>query len=1327
MPEGTYSVTITDNNGCFGDDLITLSNPDSIQINFSLSNYNGSNISCNGNNDGSINTSITGATPINFSSIIWTDINGNLIPSLNIINDTTLVDMYAGTYFITVSDINGCTSVLSVELTEPNILINNFTTDSITCYGGSDGVAYSVPEGGTAPYQISWSTGSTNDTIFGLDGFSLYYVQISDANNCPMLLDTIQLLQPDILQITEIIITPTCYGINDGQIILSSISGATGPYTYLWNDTLSSTGTILANINSGEYICNITDALGCSEDITFNVDTIFAIDVNTSIISDYNGLPLTCYGDTNASILSFATGGTAPYTYFWVNSVINDTLSNSDSLINIGAGTYIAYAIDNNGCQDFLPITIDNPDSLTFSFQTSDYNSFNISCNGYNDGLINVLINGGNGIDFNTLLWNTGDTDTLIDNLSVGTYSFSVEDNNGCGANGQITLISPDAIYLALSSDSLLCFGDSNASSVIDSLNNAISPLNYFWSNGQSLPIANNLSAGTYTLTITDNNNCAISSSTVVYEPNSLVSSISITSSYNGSQISCYAAQDASATINSFGGVTPYNYSLDSVYYSSISTFNNLGQGFLNVFTSDANGCSTNDSVLILHPDQISANLQVELYPSCDGVNNGEITSLSAGGIGQYYYQWSTNNSLTNLITSLSSGIYSVLITDDNGCEVSDSITLNSLYNLNSVITSTQVSCTGYSDGTVTLNLLNGTNPFSYQWSNGMNISNISGLSAGTYNVLVTDSNGCQLIDSVEVTESDSVLTFTSSVITPSCYLESDGSISVIVSGGLGDYVYSWSTGDVSSSITNLIANTYILNVTDSVGCLVSDTFTINQPLPLTYSLLSNDISCFGNNDGNADIQVSGGTLPYNYSINGLNISIGLSLTLDSLMSGSYLINVIDSNGCSLQDSIIIQEPELLSSTIELTDPLCYNSNDGTISINIFGGVGPYTSSFGLINPTNIFTDSISYLNLGPNNNILYVYDANNCENQFEIISNHPEELKVFNFISSDPTCFDYSNGSASIDAIGGTPPYSYQLLDINSNILNSSSLVNNLSAGNYLYVVKDENDCLDNNSFDINNPSEISIIQNSVNNVNCYGAASGSLAVDVNNTVGLYQIIWSPIEFNTNSNTLVDLLAGQYSAVVIDENGCTKVDSFEVTQNDNINVNFDVKNSSCSSSIDGEIDIFIEGGVPPFSINNNFSQISSNVFSSYLLDSLLSASYTIKILDSYNCEYDTLVNVDFDGGYDCINEPIIISPNFDNYNDVWTPVLDLDTEIIVTILNRWGQKEYKYVGNSLNFSWNGLANWGGERELPTSDYYYIIRFNNNNFPAKTGVITLIR
>ena len=1333
LPAGVYSVIVTDNLGCSGTDLITIVNPDEIQISFSLSNFSGSNISCFGNNDGSLNTSISGPTDINFSSIIWTDISGNLVSSINIENDTILNNMVAGTYFISVSDINGCTATASVELTEPDPLVNNYSTDSVTCYGGSDGAAYADPQGGTAPYQIFWSTGSTNDSIFGLDGITSYSVQIYDANNCPMVFNSMFVPQPDILVTTHTITTPTCYGNNDGQIFISSVTGATGPYTYLWNDTLLSTGTFLNNINSGEYICTITDALDCEEAIIFNVDTVFSVVVEIAITSNYNGLPLNCYGDSNATILAFATGGTGAgtYTYFWEGSPFNNsftgTLSYLDILSNIDAGTYIAHAIDDNGCQGFLSVDILNPDPISYNFQTSDYNGFNISCNGGNDGSIDLLINGGNGIDFNTLLWNTGDTDSLIDNLSVGTYSFSVEDINSCSANGQITLTSPGAIYLELSSDTLLCFGDSDASSFIDSLDNAINPLTYLWNNGQNGPIANNLASGTYSLTIIDDNDCFINSSINVNEPNSLMSDLVIAPSYNGSPISCYGAEDAIATITSFGGVTPYTYSLDSIYYSSISTFNNLGQGFLNVWTSDANGCSTYNSMLIQSPTQISANLDTITSPSCDGVNNGEITSLTTGGIGQYYYQWSTSSSVTNVITSLFSGIHTVTITDDNGCVISDSIVLNSLYNLNSITTSTQVSCTGSSDGEATINVLNGTAPFTYLWNNGMNMSNIAGLSAGTYDVLVTDDNGCQLTNIVEVTESDSVLTFISNVISPSCYLGSNGSIEVNVSGGLGNYTYLWSTGETSSSITNLIANSYTLNISDSVNCLVSGTFTLTQPLQLTYNLSSSDIICFGNNNGNAEIQVSGGTLPYTYLWNGSNNFSSNNQNLDSLISGIYFIDVNDSNGCTLQDSIEIEEPQLLSSTIELTDPLCYNSNDGTILINILGGISPYTSSYGLLNPTNISSDSIIYLNLGPNNDILYVYDANNCENQFEIILDQPSELKVFNFISTDPSCFDYLNGSASIDAVGGTPPYSYQLLDLNSNIINSSSLVNNLANGNYLYVVKDDNECLDDIAFDINNPNEISIIPNVIDNVNCFGDFSGSITVDVNNVIGSYQIIWSPIEFNTNSNTVVGLSAGQYNAVVIDDNGCTKIDSFEITQNDDINVILNVKNSTCKTSNDGEIEIVISGGMPPFSINNDLSQISSNIFSSYMLNSLLPASYAINIIDSDNCEFNTLVNVDFDGGYDCINEPTIISPNFDNYNDVWTPILDLDTEISVSILNRWGQKEYVYIGNSLSFSWNGMANWTGVRELPTADYYYIIKFNNNNFPAKTGVITLIR
>ena len=169
-----------------------------------------------------------------------------------------------------------------------------------------------------------------------------------------------------------------------------------------------STGTILANINSGEYICTITDALGCVEDLLFLVDTVFAIEVNANIISDYNGLPLRCYGDTNAILLASINGGTPPYSYSWSNGY------SSDTIFNVGAGLYTVFAQDANGCDDFVSITVNNPDSLSVSFTTSSFNGYEISHDGYSDGFINTIITGGNGINYNTLLWKHWDTSQFL-------------------------------------------------------------------------------------------------------------------------------------------------------------------------------------------------------------------------------------------------------------------------------------------------------------------------------------------------------------------------------------------------------------------------------------------------------------------------------------------------------------------------------------------------------------------------------------------------------------------------------------------------------------------------------------------------------------------------------------------------------------------------------------------------------------------------------------------------------------------------------------------------------------------------------------------------
>lgn len=1332
LTAGIYSVTVSDMYGCSGDAQITLENPDTIHFNYSISNYNGNNISCYNENDGSVDVHINGGSGINFSSVIWTDINGNLLNPSNIVNDTTLIDLYAGTYFISVSDFNGCTSSSSITLTEPNPISLSFSIDSVTCFGGNDGAAIVNVSGGTSPYSISWSTGSVNDSIFGLDGISNYLVQVSDTNSCPFVVGTISIPQPNQIQTTEIITLPTCYGQNNGQIIIDSIWGGTGPYTYLWNDSLASTGTILPNLNSGEYICTITDALLCSEDILFLVDTVFTVVASASILSNYNGTDVQCYGDTNAIIVGSATGGTPPYTFNWTSGHTTDTVYNVGATYPSIYGSYTVVVTDSNGCYDHSTAQVHNPDSISATILASNYNGYAISCDGLNDGSAAAVISGGNGIDYNTLLWNTGDTSIALDSLTIGTYSYTVEDNNGCSADAQITLSSSPLMQLSLSSDSLSCFGDSNATAYIDILTNGISPFSYLWNNGQVTADATNLISGMYSLTITDDNNCSVSSLVDVFQPDSLISNLSITSSYNGYDVSCFGSLDASINVATSGGVSPYLYSLDSIYFSNTSNYNNLGEGVFNLITRDNNNCVINSHITINSPDELLANFNIIADPTCNGINDGILTSLTSGGTGIYSYDWSNNGSTTNIINSLSVGMYSVVISDNNGCSISDSIELHPVFVLNSNITTTQVSCTGGSDGSANIIMLGGSSPYIYQWSNGQNTSNINGLSAGNYNLIVTDSSGCILTDSIEITESNTALAFTSNISHLTCFEDNSGSISSLVSGGAGGYIYDWSTGDTASSISNLDAGTYILSVTDMVGCIVTDTFVVTEPLELTYILTSNDISCFGLSDGYTDLIVNGGTMPYSFSWTGPGNYTSIDSTINYLGEGMYHLIVTDANGCFVSDSTFVGEPSPLTTVVSHSDPLCHNSLDGSIHIYVEGGISPYTSNYGLLNPTSVLADSIIYQNLASGSNTLSVFDANNCENTYTVTLINPLELVIGNIQTNDPSCHNYSDGSASIEVVGGTLPYVYQLFDNDNNVLTGSSNTNSLSYGSYTYLVTDVNGCDDTLTFAINNPDEISINPLSVTNVNCFGENTGNLEVSVSNNSGSYQIVWMPSQFNTNSEVINDLIAGKYEAVVIDELGCTKVDSFFIEENDQIEVDLSTLNSSCKLNADGQI-VFdnIMGGVGPYNIYNNSVLVASDILNSYAIESLINTSeinaYNIVVSDNYNCQYSTTVDIGFDGGYGCINEPVVITPNYDNYNDEWIPILDLDIEIEVEILNRWGQKEFYYSGNSLAFRWNGLANWGGERELPSSDYYYIIKFNNDNYPAKTGVITLIR
>ena len=225
-------------------------------------------------------------------------------------------------------------------------------------------------------------------------------------------------------------------------------------------------------------------------------------------------------------------------------------------------------------------------------------------------------------------------------------------------------------------------------------------------------------------------------------------------------------------------------------------------------------------------------------------------------------------------------------------------------------------------------------------------------------------------------------------------------------------------------------------------------------------------------------------------------------------------------------------------------------------------------------------------------------------------------------------------------------------------------------------------------------------------------------------NTNGNYQIFWD----NAPDTVYIDgLSSGTYNATVIDDLGCSRTDSFMI----NDPFNYIISDASCKSEDDGSIEIYnINGGngFSPYSVYVNGELVAEDVINSILISDLLATNYQILINDNNDCKIvDSLLVVGYIGGYNCIDVPIVVSPNSDGTNDTWKPILDIDTDIEVIILNRWGITEFYYSGNSLVFEWNGMRTGTDNTSLPSTDYYYIIKFNNTNYPDKTGVITLIR
>ena len=587
-----------------------------------------------------------------------------------------------------------------------------------------------------------------------------------------------------------------------------------------------------------------------------------------------------------------------------------------------------------------------------------------VSCFGGSDGSANLTVSGGT-MPY-SYSWNNGAFTTEdLSNVPAGIYNVVVTDFNQCVTNASVTISEPSEIIVTMSTTDVNCFGANNGSIDV-SVSGGTGSYTFAWADGPTTEDRSNLGPGTYSVTVTDGNNCSKSASATINSVGELSVSGVVTNAI------CWGDNNGSVNLTVSSGTAPYTYNWSNG--TNNEDLSNVGAGTYSVTVTDANGCSATESFTISQPDQIVGTATPNTNVSCFGGSDGSINLSVVGGSGNYTYEWFKGLTSTTVISTvqnpsgLTAGFYRVTITDDKGCVgYCGGVTLTEPQELQITGLAIDVTCPGGNDGSVTTTVSGGTTPYSYSWSNGATSANLSGLSAGTYSVTVTDAKGCTVNGSYVVNQPDPIFAQITGQSNPSCFGGNDGSITLSnPTGGTAPYTFQWFKGTAPGVLvssdqnpTGLDAGYYYVIVTDAAGCSNTCGFTnLVDPAELTASATGEALLCYGDQDGNVDLTVNGGTPPYNYSwSNGATTQ-----DLSGLSVGTYSVTVTDAKGCTATASANITQPNApLSAIAEGTDLDCYQDGTGSVDLSVSGGTGPYTYLWS----NNETTEDISGLQAG--------------------------------------------------------------------------------------------------------------------------------------------------------------------------------------------------------------------------------------------------------------------------------------------------------------------------------------------------------------------------
>ena len=1182
----TYTLTVTDGNNCTDTDyvLITVAPLPTVSAN--------STTDC-ATNLGEIVTSGSGGTPpYTFDIGSGPQASG------------TFSGLTPGNYTVTIVDDLLCADQINVTVDDFSGLTASITSQTnVDCNGNSTG-SVTVTASGSTPaytYSIDGVNFGASGTFSGLAAGN-YTVTAQDGNTCTVTIPVV-VAEPSVLTVTQGSITDANCGNANGEIQVSG-GGGTPPFTFDIGSGAQATGTF-SNLIAGSYTVTIVDDNLCSEIINVTVADLSGL--SASIGSKTN---VDCNGASTGEVTVAAVGGATPYSFD-----IGNGPQASATFSGLANGPYTVTVLDGNSCSVAVNVSITEPSAIV----PSEDQVIDATC-GNSNGEIQISASGGTP-PFTFDIGSGAQASGTFSNLSAGPYTVTVIDDDLCSETISVTVadLSGPTASIASQTDAD-CYGAATGEVTIAASGGA-TPYSFDIGIGpQPTGDFTGLTAGSYTVTVLDDNSCASTVNVTITEPNNItISEDAVTDATCGNA-------NGEVQVSASGGTPPFSFDIGSGPQAS-GTFSNLSAGSYTITVLDNNLCLETINVTIADQSGLTANIASQTESDCNGASAGSITIGASGGATPYSFDIGSGPQATGVFGSLAAGSYTVTVLDGNASSVTVNVTITEP----SVIVPSEdqvidATC-GNSNGEVQASALGGTPPFSFDIGSGPQASGtFSNLSAGLYTISVADDNLCTETINVTVADLSGPTTTIDSQIEVDCNGASTGEVNISAAGGTAQYTFDIGNGpQMTGTFTGLAAGNYSVTVLDDNLCSDLINVVIAEPSAITVAELSvTDATC-GNANGDFEVSASGGTPPFTYDIGSGPQAFG---TFSNLNAGTYNVAVLDANLCAGSISVVVADQSgLIASIDSQTEVVCFGGSTGSVFITASGGVPPYTFDIGSgPQPTGVFAGLVA------GSYIVTVLDGNACSSVLNITITEPVAITATEDAVIDATCGN-ANAEVQVSASGGTPPFTF---DIGSGP-QASGTFSNLIAGSFTVTVVDGNLCSETINVTVNDLSGLASTLDSQTNVDCNGALTGELTVSASGGS-------APYTFDIGSGpqatgTFIDLAAGSYVVNVEDAIGCTSSVNATITEPAAIVVTEDAVIDATCGNTNGEIQVSASGGTPPFSFD-----IGAGPQATGLFPGLGAGSYTIMAIDGSSCSSTVAVIVADQSG---------LSANIDSQTDV--------------------------------------------------------------------------